>query len=112
MKKILLLLFAILYVASSEAFAQEEKLKRRAYFLKEYGLKRHSVEFYALGGLGSKKGLNEGVFSIPEYFHKKYIGTSARFSSNWYFTPENKNRWYFRANWINIFSKSGALEIF
>lgn len=95
MKKILLLLLVIFCFNISGIFAQEENPKKRTHILAEYGLKRHSLEYYVLGGSPSDNISTSGIGTYDIHF-----GTAIRFSSNWYFSPENKNRWYFRTNWI------------
>ena len=100
MKKILLLLLVIFCFNISGIFAQEEKPKKRRHVLEEYNLKRNSLEFYVNGGLCFSQN-NYTIFSSSDTgVSDRYFGTAIRFSSNWYFTPENKNRWYFRTNWI------------
>jgi hypothetical protein len=105
MRKTLMLL--LISISCSISFSQVEDSRKRKEILKEYSLKRNNLEFFALGGFMrsenqsenfSPLGINSSQTGIS--FYDLHFGTAIRFSSNWYFTPENKNRWYFRTNWL------------
>ncbi|PKR80356.1 hypothetical protein CW751_09780 [Brumimicrobium salinarum] len=105
MKKIiLLLLLSLIYNIS---FSQVKDSRKRKDILKEYGLKRNNQTLFILGGFHITKNTNIVISpSSDNYtqteidFYDRHFGVSFRFSSNWYFTPRSKNRWYFRTNWI------------
>jgi hypothetical protein len=97
----------LISISFSISFSQVEDSRKRKEILKEYSLKRNNLEFFALGGFMrsenqsenfSPLGINSSQTGIS--FYDLHFGTAIRFSSNWYFTPENKNRWYFRTNWL------------
>lgn len=81
--------------------AQETQTKKkRKDVLLEKGLTRSSLD-YSLFTVLAYDGDNT-ILGGMKTFWGLNGGSAFRFSSNYYLTPDNKNRIYFRANWIRL----------
>lgn len=82
-------------------FAQEAQIKKkRKDVLLEKGLTRSSFD-YSLFTVLAYDGDNT-MFGGNKTFWGLNGGSAFRFSSNWYLTPDDEHRVYFRTNWIRL----------